>query len=189
MTGKLYGMTDDESILSHAALDALVDGQSIFSTSGGWKYLPSITRHLDALVALLRTDEPLPAAVRLALADALDTSVDSPIVLVERRKKKKRITTVLKRVEKTEQVFIDYRNLQAGPRKMSGTDALFEAAERAGVNDADAQRMLADGFAKRSLSEEVGKAIERGDSVGDIRVMMLNFEKEGRPRGRKPKTR
>lgn len=192
MTRKIHGLTEEDSLLAHAALDALMNGETLFGISGGWKkHLPQMARRLDALVALLRSDEPLPTSLRMALADALDLGIDTPIQLVEKIKNRPRATTILHWMRKSQRVFADYQNLQREPTNLSATAALAKAADDNGVNKHDAERMLTDVYAERLRSQKLEEARSRGASVSEMAAMILDPAKGSQrvPRGRKPKAR
>lgn len=85
----ISALPDEESWLTHAAYDVLLNGETLFSIIEGWekhlprKDFPALHRwRLQALVDLLRSDELLPQPLQDALANALDGKGDPTVRLV-----------------------------------------------------------------------------------------------------------
>lgn len=187
MTRRPFSLSEAETILAMAAYDALMDGESFFGVAGGWKeHFPNIDQPLDALVALLRSDEPLSADLRHALADTLDLKVDTPINLIRKRKRRPRLTTFFDWNEKSEKLFARYTDLKASPYDMNAGEALDKAADEVRVSLSEAQRMIAAAAADRRLKAAIKKAQATGKSPTELKAVYDNFERDGRPRGRKP---
>jgi hypothetical protein len=190
MTKRPFSLPGEASILARAAYDALMDGETLFGIAGGWKeHLPYVERHLDALIALLRTDEPLSADLRHALANALDLNVKTPINLVPKRKRRKRLETFFRWNDKSEKLYALYIELQQAPHEMEADDALDKAAKEVGVGESNAQKMIADASERRRLDTAIKEVQARGGGPTELRALFDSFEPNGRPRGRKPKAK
>lgn len=154
-------LSDESMLLARASLDFLAGCEGLFSEMGGWKAnFPDIgvNERFDVLVQLLRREEPLPAIVRSALADALDPSSAAPITMVfKTRGKRAKLKTSQDWVQRVPVVLKAYEaaleKLKSSTRPTNHSNrhelALAEAARAAGTNESDANRMLADAREQR----------------------------------------
>lgn len=180
----LWGITEECSVIVHAAFDFLKGGETIFGLCGEWESLPNMQDdHIAALIALLRSDEPIPSVIRLALADALDVNADSPVSLKAVTHKRAKASTKLSRVKKSKSLLAALDALKV--EGMTPQDALAKAAKSCAVNEGDASRMLADARSGQAMAKMVGEAMESGKSVREIFDMIAQFRVSPPKRGPK----
>lgn len=131
MTKPLKALGDDASDLADAAFDFLMAGETPLTVFGD-RGPPLTARWLDEGIAelarFLRTDEPIPPAIRRALANAIDGSGNPPIRFATERGPS---TTSI------------YSIMRGHRRGRIGLEA-YERARASGANVTDSKRAATD---------------------------------------------
>lgn len=182
----IVDVPDGSSVLAQAALDILTDGSTPFTMGNGWD-LPEFQTYaaskIQVLVDLLRSDEPLPSVLRLALAEAIDPNADSPISLtMKRRGNSARIAVLWRNLALQQQVLPIYESLRAAGA--NALEALAFTARQVGAAEDVVKVMLRDARAERRKNEHIEQLMAEGRSIEEIAVAIKSAPpkaKRGRP--------
>lgn len=181
--GKLEGQHSD---LANNVFDLLLGGQ----LAAAEQLRDSVFHDLPALLAeLLRSDEPLPNQLRLALANVIDGQDDPPIRISWKVIRKPQAWRVLDDLIKEDRALDAYEAaIGAGA---TGDDAVIEASRAAGVNGRDVVAYISAGRVRRNRTAEIIAAKEVGSSIDEIADLISSPLPKPHPgrlrRGRKQK--
>ena len=193
------------SILAEAAFDFLRGGETLFGLVDGWR-APELVdwardKRVCALVAFLRSEEPLPAEMRAALADAIDPDpeIDAPLKLDPRRPKRTSPLTAIRRNAQSVEIFQAYNSLKE--KGMTADDAIVAAAVQVGIGESEARDRLSEAYARRELQFHKNDTPEGAIAIDlmwrsawkpgsvtaeDVAAALRPLGERPRKRGRKP---